>query len=179
MEYPEPFLDYLIEFHCTRDYFECHEILEEYWKEAPAGERSPVWQGFIQLAVGLYHFRRDNRNGAARSLRQASRILGSERDEVLALGVDFERLKAVLYEIEEHLLGGKEYKSIEIPLINNLLSRCRERAASAGLVWNIPSDGNNTDLIHRHKTRDRSAVIAERQRQLELRRRNIGHSGAH
>ncbi|WP_409297986.1 DUF309 domain-containing protein [Peribacillus sp. SCS-26] len=179
MEYPEAFLDYLIEFHCTRDYFECHEILEEYWKEDPAGERSPVWQGFIQLAVGMYHFRRDNRNGAARSLRQASRILGSRKNEVLGLGIDFDRLKKVLHETEQHLLDGKEYKSMEIPLINNVLSRCREKAASAGLMWNIPSDRKNMDLIHRHKTRDRSAVIAERQRQLELRRRNSGHPGAH
>ena len=34
-EYPEAFISYLIEFHATRDYFECHELLEEYWKAHP------------------------------------------------------------------------------------------------------------------------------------------------
>jgi len=40
--YPEPYLEYLIQFHAERDYFECHEILEEYWKSAPANEREPM-----------------------------------------------------------------------------------------------------------------------------------------
>lgn len=33
--YPEAYVAFLHEFHTTRDYFECHEILEEYWKEDP------------------------------------------------------------------------------------------------------------------------------------------------
>lgn len=31
--YPAEYLEYLVYFHADRDYFECHEILEEYWKE--------------------------------------------------------------------------------------------------------------------------------------------------
>ncbi|MCD2486520.1 DUF309 domain-containing protein, partial [Staphylococcus aureus] len=49
--YPKAYIDYLVEFHATRDYFECHEILEEYWKEDPPKKRKRYWVGFIELAV--------------------------------------------------------------------------------------------------------------------------------
>ncbi len=61
--YPKAYIDYLVEFHATRDYFECHEILEEYWKEDPPKKRKRYWVGFIQLAVALYHHRRQNTAG--------------------------------------------------------------------------------------------------------------------
>lgn len=31
--YPEAYIEYLAEFHGSRDYFECHELLEEHWKK--------------------------------------------------------------------------------------------------------------------------------------------------
>ena len=34
-QYPEAYTDYLCYFHGARDYFECHEVMEEYWKEHP------------------------------------------------------------------------------------------------------------------------------------------------
>ncbi len=49
--YPEAYVAFLHEFHTTRDYFECHEILEEYWKEDPPEQRKEYWVGLIQLAV--------------------------------------------------------------------------------------------------------------------------------
>ena len=43
--------------------FHAHEVLEEWWKQAPADERQ-LWQGLAQLAVGLTHQRRGNAAGA-------------------------------------------------------------------------------------------------------------------
>jgi predicted metal-dependent hydrolase len=45
------------------EFFECHEVLEELWK----AERRPIrdlFQGIIQIAVGLHHLKRGNRRGA-------------------------------------------------------------------------------------------------------------------
>ncbi len=39
MMYPNAYLDYLVYFHGHRDYFECHEVLEEYWKKDQAGKK--------------------------------------------------------------------------------------------------------------------------------------------
>ncbi|PAD68333.1 hypothetical protein CHH83_14265, partial [Bacillus sp. 7586-K] len=33
--YDQEYIDFLVHFHCDRDYFECHEILEEHWKKDP------------------------------------------------------------------------------------------------------------------------------------------------
>ncbi len=49
--------------------FHAHEILEGVWKTAPAGE-SDLWQGLVQLAVGLTHLLRGNATGAATVLRR-------------------------------------------------------------------------------------------------------------
>ena len=35
--YPTEYIQFLIHFHGDYDYFECHEILEEYWKTKPRG----------------------------------------------------------------------------------------------------------------------------------------------
>ena len=48
-------------------FFECHETLEEAWLEA-GGEQKTFLQGLIQVAVALYHLRRDNLTGATRLL---------------------------------------------------------------------------------------------------------------
>ena len=56
--------------------FEAHEVLEDAWKAAPAGERE-LWRGLAQLAVGLTHAARGNRTGAAALLsRGAGNIAG-------------------------------------------------------------------------------------------------------
>lgn len=54
--------------------FNAHEVLEAAWKNRPEGER-PLWQGLAQLAVGITHIQRGNREGASALLRRgASRL---------------------------------------------------------------------------------------------------------
>jgi hypothetical protein len=55
--------------------FHAHEILEDAWKSAPAGERA-VWRALAQLAVGATHAARGNRDGAIALLSRAARELG-------------------------------------------------------------------------------------------------------
>ena len=60
MNFPQKYIEYLVHFHGDRDYFECHEILEEYWKKIDNGNKESIWVGLIQLAVANYHHRRKN-----------------------------------------------------------------------------------------------------------------------
>ncbi|MFE7582096.1 DUF309 domain-containing protein [Streptomyces gardneri] len=56
--------------------FHAHEVFEDAWKSGPAAERD-LWQGLAQLAVGLTHAARGNREGGARLLRRgADRLTG-------------------------------------------------------------------------------------------------------
>ncbi|MFI6422494.1 DUF309 domain-containing protein [Streptomyces sp. NPDC050842] len=62
--------------------FHAHEVFEDAWKSGPEAERD-LWQGLAQLAVGLTHAARGNREGGARLLRRgADRLaaLGSSHD---------------------------------------------------------------------------------------------------
>jgi len=62
MEDPR-FVAFVDHFNGDQDYFECHEVMEELWLD---NGRDPVLQGLLQAAVGLYHWRNDNRAGAVK-----------------------------------------------------------------------------------------------------------------
>jgi predicted metal-dependent hydrolase len=52
-----------------REYFECHETLEEVWH----GTRGPArdfFQGLIQISVGFYHLRNGNLRGGESQLNK-------------------------------------------------------------------------------------------------------------
>lgn len=171
MSYPAEYIDYLVEFHGSRDYFECHEILEEYWKEISPRERDSHWVGFIQLAVALYHQRRGNFNGAAKTIKKAREILSKKEDVITELGINPLELLDMITLIEKHIHNQTPYQSITLPLTDTeLIKACQTSCENAGFSWCMPSNLNNNELIHRHTLRDRTEVIQERNRQLRLRR---------
>ena len=61
-----------IELFNRREFFECHEVLEEIWTPAVQPER---WflQSLIHFAVAFYHHERKNKAGAGRQLRKGLR----------------------------------------------------------------------------------------------------------
>ncbi|MEH7387642.1 DUF309 domain-containing protein [Bacillus sp. JJ1521] len=167
--YPQAFIDYLIHFHCDRDYFECHEILEDHWKEDPVPERKTYWVGLIQIAVSLYHYRRKNTAGALKMMKSALKICNEHKSELEQLGFQVDKLIELLQKKFHDIENGSPYESINLPLTdNNLLSTCISQATESGKSWGEASDLSNQELIHKHTLRDRSDVIAERQKQFLL-----------
>lgn len=83
------FVHFLVFFNVDRDYFECHEVMEELWLEEG---RSPFWQGLLQAAVGLHHWRNDNYSGAVKLFRGAQEKLAPYGDS--EAGLDLAKLKA-------------------------------------------------------------------------------------
>jgi len=59
-----------------REYFECHEVLEEAWTPE-RGPRRLFLQSLIHMAVGFYHNQRGNPPGAMRQLRKGLRKLAA------------------------------------------------------------------------------------------------------
>ncbi|MFE1548045.1 DUF309 domain-containing protein [Streptomyces sp. NPDC058718] len=59
--------------------FHAHEVFEDAWKSGPEAERD-LWQGLAQLAVGLTHAARGNREGGARLLRRGADRVTSARE---------------------------------------------------------------------------------------------------
>lgn len=58
----------------NREFFACHEVLEEAWMPE-RGPRRVFLQSLIHLAVGCYHCQRGNHVGASRQLRKGLRKL--------------------------------------------------------------------------------------------------------
>src|SRR5207248_11344039 len=67
------------------EYFEQHELLEELWRAEPGPIRE-LYQGILQVGVGLYHLERGNYHGATTLLDRGLRRLGTI--EQGACGID-------------------------------------------------------------------------------------------
>jgi len=171
--YPTAYIQYLIHFHGDRDYFECHEILEEYWKGIDPGNKESVWVGLIQLAVSCYHHRRQNFVGAKKTLDKAIRILTKEKKRIADLGLDWEILHQIVMTRMSMIVKEESYVSFNLPLTDRILEKeCEKLAKKHDLSWGSDSDFTNINLIHRHKLRDRTYVIEERNRALYERKGN-------
>lgn len=170
--YPQPYIDFLVHFHADRDYFECHEILEEYWKEVDEKNKQSILVGFILLAVANYHHRRNNFSGAKRTLTKALHIFTRHQEQLPAFGYVPHEFIHFLNDCLTGIEMGKPYKSIHLPLHNEqLLTFCIRRAEQKGLPWGQDSDLTNEDLIHRHIRRDRRMIVLERELELKKRQR--------
>ncbi|TDF99533.1 DUF309 domain-containing protein [Paenibacillus piri] len=166
--YPQAYIDYLIYFHADRDFFECHEVMEQYWKEHPGDPLSRAYVGCIQVAVSMYHQRRGNVAGALKML-QSALLLFSDPD-LAQLGIQPDEFRARLTERLAQLEGPNfQYTDLNIPLADpRLIERCTKECEAKGRGWQRPSDLTDTYLIHKHTLRDRSPVIEERERSRQL-----------
>ncbi|UHA73047.1 DUF309 domain-containing protein [Paenibacillus sp. 481] len=178
MPYSEEYVQYLIQFHATRDWFECHEIMEEAWKEEADPERKRWWLALVQIAVGFYHERRGNLAGARKMLSSA--LTHAEQVPWDKLGIDGTSLQAL---INQHLqwcnqagnesqsgFGQQEESRWNLPIQDEaLLAACYAQCAADGLTWCVPIQELGDDIVHRHKLRDRTEVIVARQEAWNLR----------
>lgn len=183
--YPEAYIEYLAHFHGDRDYFECHEVLEEYWKAHPDDPLQRVWVGLIQAAVSLYHERRGNVRGAVKMAAGALDNLPVA--DLPAVGLDAAAFRAGWSARLERLRGQEaaggrtepagRFADFTLPLADPALeARCRLRCRELGCTWGAPSDLANEALVERHRLRDRSDVIAERHRQHARKREERGET---
>lgn len=159
--YPGPYVSYLIEFHATRDFFECHELLEEYWKEHPDDGNAELWTGLIQLAVGLYHERRGNRRGAEKMYSKAQRKL--KQSDLESLGIHKQHALEQIIIRRSAVAYGSEYKDINLKIDDaELMLICGKECAKRGLRWGSPSPLHDDMIVHRHLLRDRTEVVQAR-----------------
>ncbi len=57
-----------------REFFTCHDVLEDVWSESVGPERD-LYQGLIHAAVALFHFSEGNLGGAHKMYHSAVRYL--------------------------------------------------------------------------------------------------------
>jgi predicted metal-dependent hydrolase len=86
------------------EFFECHEVLEDLWRDEP-GPMRELYQGILQVGVGFYHLGRGNYRGA-----------------VNLLGYGIARLERV-----PHDAHGLDVRALLVQA-----ARCRERLVELG-----------------------------------------------
>jgi uncharacterized protein len=171
--YPEQYIQFLVHFNGDRDYFECHEILEEYWKESTDKKKDSVWVGFILLAVSRYHHRRGNFRGAQRTLEKAIKILSLHQNVLSKQGLDVSDLFQILSKLLREIENEEIYQSINLPVTDSLLLKaCRKECENRGFNWGQMSNIEDESIVHRHKLRDRTMVIEERLEALRVKKGN-------
>lgn len=103
----------------AREFFECHEVLEDLWRSA-SGEPRAFYQGLIQLAVGFYHLMNGNYRGTTSVLRRGMDMLRPYAPAYLGVEVDsllsaVEACRAQIEALGERRIG--EFASGLIPRI--------------------------------------------------------------
>ena len=161
MNLPREYIQFLVHFHGDRDFFECHEILEEYWKQNDHPEYKNVWHGLIQVAVGSYHHRNGKLAGAAKMYEAAIHNLAPEISKLHSLHIDSTHLLNEL----EHRTHLPAYEDYNFSLTNaDLMAVCEQICTDSGFVWKSVSPMDNPLIIEKHLHRDRSEVVAARER---------------
>ena len=94
-------------------YWDCHETLEDLWRETPYPLRF-VYHAVIKSAVGFHHLSRRNRNGAKVKLSDAVRLLSLFQPEILGIRTDV--LRDVVVERLGLLQGGEpvDWSSLDV-----------------------------------------------------------------
>lgn len=128
MAYERLYLAYLVYFNRDRDYFECHEVLEELWL---ARDKDPLYKALLQAAVGLYHFRNSNVRGGMIMLNRAHEVL--QRYPADTLGINLAKLAREVGDYARKLETYTEqpfgYYDLTIELLDPKLA---EEVAAAG-----------------------------------------------
>ena len=158
------FIQYIIYFNKEKDYFECHEVGEEYWKSLAPKDKTHPMTGWIQMAVGMYHWRRSNYPGALRSFIRAKAKLTVPG--IWVEGFDHPVLLEKLAESIEAVTDRKPFEAFDVPVISPELAALVEVYAKSN-----PFEKQDPHfLMHKHRLRDRSSIISLRE---QKKRRNL------
>lgn len=112
--YHRLYIEFLYYFNIERDYYECHEVMEEYWMREG---KNRLLQALLQVAVGLHHFRNGNVGGAVKLLEQA---MEKHRDHWDGpLGIDKEGLFA---EVKQYLDRLSQFNDRPFPFYDLTIS---------------------------------------------------------
>lgn len=164
MNHPS-FVQFLCYFNGNRDYFECHEVLEDYWKEVAPRERHHPLTGWIQLATGLYHWRRGNFRGATTILNKAYTTLQTSTTSPFVEKIDTCTLLQQLEELQQAVNERKPYQELTLHIADKELAKSVQQA-----IKELPTADIHF-LTHKHRLRDRTEVLKERK--IALQKRHI------
>lgn len=156
------FVAFLKQFNETFDYFECHELLEDYWKEVSPRHKNHALTALILLATSMYHWRRGNLNGAIKTMRTSMSRMEVTKDSPFFENLNIQKLTEDMKDALELMTSNQKFQGITIEVTNPILQ---------SLVHDIDIETNEDlhFLIHKHMLRDRSEILEQREREKKKR----------
>lgn len=164
-------IEFYYQFHTKQHYFLCHDILEDAWKSQVQYSKNDLVVSLILFVTASYHYRRNNLQGAYRSYVKAAKVVAQYNDK------DLEKhgLKALDYREQLHtLIDATSQAKPFSPIVLSLTPIMQHAIESRYPDYEWHADIVETPLImHHHRYRDRSEVIAAREAALGMRHNHL------
>lgn len=156
------FVSFLKHFNETFDYFECHELLEDYWKEVSPRHKKHALTALILLATSMYHWRRGNFSGAIKTMKTSLKRMDETKNSPFFENINYQKLTENMNLALELMTSSQDFQTFYIEVTNPSLQT---------LVNNLDLEMNDDlhFLIHKHMLRDRSEILEERDREKKKR----------
>lgn len=154
------FVKFIVYFNENQDFFECHEVLEEFWKSFPDRTKEHPLIGYILLSTAMYHWRRGNTIGAGRTLKKAiSRLeIVIKENTSFSDGINIESLVKNSTFACQQIKNEQPFSTFSIEVTSTRIqSLIKEIKPSMDLL-----PYGSDDVIHKHMLRDRSDILRER-----------------
>lgn len=151
------FIDYCAYFNGNNDYFECHEVLEEYWKEIAPKEKLHPLVGYVQLATGMYHWRRGNVTGAARMTEKAILNFELNRNSEFFEYIPFDQLHQIMKNQLQKMQAKEPFAHFALPITDRQLQELVQQRIKA-----IPLADSHF-IFNKHMLRDRTEILEARE----------------
>ena len=155
------FIEFIVYFNKNQDFFECHEVLEEYWKSLPDGTKDHPLTGYILLSTGMYHWRRGNKIGGLRTLKKAKVKFDATQETFPDFmdGIDFNNMCHKLKQAILNIENNQPFTSFSIVVTSETIISLVNETESQIELLPFGSDA----VIHKHMLRDRSSILRKRE----------------
>lgn len=161
------FVKFIIYFNHNQDFFECHEVLEDYWNTFPDRTKEHPLTSYILLSTGMYHWRRGNTMGALRTLKKAKhKMTMIEPTSAFIDGINFNGLLDNVNQAILSIEAGQPFKSFLIEIVCPEIQLLLEKTVASIDLLAFGSDA----VIHKHLLRDRTEIIRIRDEKKKGRR---------
>ena len=155
------FVKFIVYFNENQDFFECHEVLEEYWKLLPDRTKEHPLIGYILLSTAMYHWRRGNTIGADRTIIKAISRLEqiSKEHPSFSDGINIESLLKNGTIASQQIKQEQPFSTFQIEVTSTKIQSLIQEIKPSMDLLPYGSD----DVIHKHMLRDRSDILKERE----------------
>ncbi|MBC2855165.1 DUF309 domain-containing protein [Cetobacterium sp. 2A] len=116
MENIQKYLEFIQEFHEGRDYFKCHEILEDIWIEE-TGCKTKIHPAIklLLVAVGAHHWRNRNLRGASIVFERSLTNFNEIKEKIDEIGINSDELDKIIKTKIICIKNGFEYEDFDLP----------------------------------------------------------------